>query len=64
MPVRIYGRLVPFTGRPMQLMTIGALAMENRSLIAAAQQSFADTASALFTIIQHNAPLSYKSDVT
>jgi hypothetical protein len=37
----------------MQFMTIGALAMKNRSLIAAVQQSFADTASALFANIQH-----------
>ena len=38
----------------MQFMAVGALAMENRSPVAAAQQSFADTAPAFVANIQHN----------
>ncbi len=38
----------------MQFMAVGALTMKDRNPVAAAQQSFADTASALVANIQHN----------
>jgi len=42
-----------FAGRSVQFMAVGALAMKNCRSGAAAQQPFADTASALVTSILH-----------
>jgi hypothetical protein len=46
--------MILFADRSMQFMTVGALSMKNRSPVAAAQQSFADTAPALVANFQHN----------
>ena len=40
-------------GRPVQLVAVDTLAMENRSPVTAVQQLFADTAPALVANIQH-----------
>jgi hypothetical protein len=48
------GLMILFDDRSMQFMTVGALSMKNRSTVAAAQQSLADTAPALVANIQHN----------
>jgi hypothetical protein len=51
--VRIGGLLIRFAGCPVQFMDVGALAMKDRNSGAAAQQFFADTASALIANILH-----------
>jgi hypothetical protein len=48
--------MILFPDRSMQFMTVGALSMKNRSPVAAAEQSFADTAPASVANIQHNDP--------
>jgi hypothetical protein len=45
--------LILFTGRSVQFMAVGTLAMENRSAFAAAQQLFADATPALVANVQH-----------
>jgi hypothetical protein len=46
--------MILFANRSVQFMTVGAFSMINRNPVAAAQQSFADTAPALIANIQHN----------
>jgi hypothetical protein len=45
--------VIIFAGGSVQFVTVGTLAMNNRSPVAALQQLFADTPSALVANIQH-----------
>jgi hypothetical protein len=49
----IGGLPIVIASRPVQLVAVGAFAMEDRSSVAAVQQFLADTASALVANIQH-----------
>jgi hypothetical protein len=51
--VRVRRSLILLAGRPVQLVAVDTLAMENRSPVTAVQQLFADTATALVANIQH-----------
>jgi hypothetical protein len=51
--VRIDCFPISFAGRSVQFMAVGAFAMKNCSSVAAPQQPFADTASALVAHIKH-----------